>query len=308
MPCSKCNSDFNVLNWKLKCFECETNFCSKCLTKVYGNTYCDVCAILIIRPPIRDRLMELKSKDLQNYLNKNNVSTYGIVEKQELVELFYKKPMPATNQKSSKKFYNPLSGSLPNKLGQNLFQKYRSNAETTFNTRNWTNGGRSSEHFAPRQAPPPPPPPRPPPPQPSAPPADPIPEPSTNAGEGSQADSSPLQRLKLSDFHSPENLNDLSVKQLKELLNLNRVDYKGCVEKAELLERVNRLWQDCHMRKTDESNENFNELCKICMDAQLDCVLLECGHMATCIDCGKRLAECPICRQYVTRVVRTFKV
>lgn len=43
------------------------------------------------------------------------------------------------------------------------------------------------------------------------------------------------------------------------------------------------------------------------MDAPLECVLLECGHMATCIDCGKKLNECPICRQYVTRVVRTFK-
>lgn len=54
-------------------------------------------------------------------------------------------------------------------------------------------------------------------------------------------------------------------------------------------------------------NGNLDDCCKICMDAPLDCVLLECGHMATCVECGKQLAECPICRQYVTRVVRTFK-
>lgn len=43
------------------------------------------------------------------------------------------------------------------------------------------------------------------------------------------------------------------------------------------------------------------------MDAPLDCVLLECGHIASCVNCGKQLAECPICRQYVVRVVRIFK-
>lgn len=35
--------------------------------------------ILLKRPPDRNKLMELKSKDLQDYLNKNNVSTYGLV-------------------------------------------------------------------------------------------------------------------------------------------------------------------------------------------------------------------------------------
>jgi hypothetical protein len=34
------------------------------------------------------------------------------------------------------------------------------------------------------------------------------------------------------------------VKQLKEILMLNRVDFKGCCEKQELKERVGRLWQD----------------------------------------------------------------
>lgn len=39
-------------------------------------------------------------------------------------------------------------------------------------------------------------------------------------------------------------LEDLSVKQLKEILMLNRVDYKGCCEKNELIDRVYRLWID----------------------------------------------------------------
>ena len=39
-----------------------------------------------------------------------------------------------------------------------------------------------------------------------------------------------------------------------------------------------------------------DELCKICMDNPVDCVMLECGHMCTCTGCGKLMNECPICR------------
>lgn len=49
------------------------------------------------------------------------------------------------------------------------------------------------------------------------------------------------------------------------------------------------------------------ELCKICMDSAIDCVLLDCGHMVTCTKCGKQMNECPICRQYVVRAVHIFR-
>lgn len=45
-------------------------------------------------------------------------------------------------------------------------------------------------------------------------------------------------------FIFSEELEELSVKQLKEVLMLNRIDFKGCCEKTELLERVQRLWND----------------------------------------------------------------
>lgn len=101
------------------------------------------------------------------------------------------------------------------------------------------------------------------------------------------------------------------MKQLKEILMLNRVDFKGCCEKTELLERVQRLWNELHSvpgkSNKIESVESFevlsftqkntlfpaidklpsDDLCKICMDAPIECVILECGHMATCTGCGK---------------------
>ena len=55
------------------------------------------------------------------------------------------------------------------------------------------------------------------------------------------------------------------------------------------------------------ARNQHDSLCNICMDSLADCILLECGHMVTCTQCGKRLANCPICRQYISRVVRVFR-
>lgn len=110
----------------------------------------------------------------------------------------------------------------------------------------------------------------------------------------------------LNDFDTLEEVENLTVKQLKQILTLNRVDYKGCCEKQELFERVSRLWKNLKSCPAIEKLPT-DELCKICMDAPIECVILECGHMATCTNCGKVLSECPICRQYIVRVVRFFR-
>lgn len=126
--------------------------------------------------------------------------------------------------------------------------------------------------------------------------------------------------------NSSSELEDLTVKQLKEILMLNRVDFKGCCEKNELLDRVKRLWDElktcpgklnlssymsklymCFVLFLAVDKMPSNDLCKICMDAPIECVILECGHVATCTNCGKVLSECPICRQYIVRVVRLFR-
>ncbi|XP_077293418.1 E3 ubiquitin-protein ligase RNF34 isoform X2 [Arctopsyche grandis] len=114
-------------------------------------------------------------------------------------------------------------------------------------------------------------------------------------------------RINLDDLKEFSQIEGLNVKQLKELLILNRVDFKGCCERKELLERAERLWRESTKSREDLETTGNEELCKICMDAPMECVMLECGHIATCVQCGKRLNECPICRQYVVRVVRFFR-
>ena len=53
-------------------------------------------------------------------------------------------------------------------------------------------------------------------------------------------------RLNISDLPSVDDVERLNTRQLKELLQRNYVDYKGCVEKHELVSRVARLWHDHH--------------------------------------------------------------
>nr|XP_011313386.1 PREDICTED: uncharacterized protein LOC105272851 [Fopius arisanus] len=121
--------------------------------------------------------------------------------------------------------------------------------------------------------------------------------------------------IKIADIHVRSDLEYLNVKQLKDLLRKNRVDFRGCVERSELLDRASRLWdahkqsrQDCTTGDMNAAEDPYEEnLCRICWDSPIECVILECGHMACCLECGKQMNECPICRQYVVRVVRFFK-
>ncbi|KAK2701242.1 hypothetical protein QYM36_020098 [Artemia franciscana] len=112
--------------------------------------------------------------------------------------------------------------------------------------------------------------------------------------------------ITLSQIQTESQLFQLSVRQLREILTTNRVDYRGLIEKSELFEKVVRLWNEIRSAKGAD-NLPDEELCKICMNAPVNCVILECGHMVSCVECGRQLAECPICRQFVVRVVRTFK-
>jgi len=51
-------------------------------------------------------------------------------------------------------------------------------------------------------------------------------------------------KVQLSDIKEASELEYLSIKQLKNLLSTNRVDYKGCIERPDLLNKVTRLWQE----------------------------------------------------------------
>lgn len=115
----------------------------------------------------------------------------------------------------------------------------------------------------------------------------------------------------------------LSIKTIKKLLDDSCVSYVGVVEKKDLVDRLQKLIDNTKAERdmveteskkstpsASASNEDDN-LCKICCDASLNCVMLNCNHMSTCMDCGKLILEgsrmCPICREYVVRLLHVFR-
>jgi hypothetical protein len=57
------------------------------------------------------------------------------------------------------------------------------------------------------------------------------------------------RRFTLADIVSHQDINSLTVRQMKEILVNNYVDFRGCCERQELVDRVHRLWTDNERRK-----------------------------------------------------------
>ncbi|KAF9946913.1 hypothetical protein BGZ72_011021 [Mortierella alpina] len=120
----------------------------------------------------------------------------------------------------------------------------------------------------------------------------------------------------------------LSIKAIKALLDHSCVTYVGIIEKRDLVERLQKLidntkaeqemLQEQEAKSTPATGKSSpgntsedDNLCKICCDAALNCVMLNCNHMSTCMDCGKLIMEgsrmCPICREYVVKLLHVFR-
>lgn len=56
-------------------------------------------------------------------------------------------------------------------------------------------------------------------------------------------DAGTISKISLTEIETENEVDTLTVKQLKILLTHNLVDYKGCKEKHELISKVKMLWQ-----------------------------------------------------------------
>jgi len=112
----------------------------------------------------------------------------------------------------------------------------------------------------------------------------------------------------------------LSIKVIKSLLDNNFVSYAGIIEKQDLVNQLQRLMvsikteqerihneQEAAKKQSEQSSAipstpsktppngsganggssttaDDDHLCKVCFEASLNCVMLNCGHMSTCMD------------------------
>lgn len=61
-------------------------------------------------------------------------------------------------------------------------------------------------------------------------------------------------------------------------------------------------------QRSASSNElDVRACCKVCYDAPINTVFVDCGHMATCLECSNQLESCPICRTRINQVVQTYQ-
>ncbi|KAK2582647.1 hypothetical protein KPH14_004926 [Odynerus spinipes] len=303
MACEACKTKFNLFKRRKQCMGCLGYFCSKCLIKCIDKTFnCENCGMLARRPLIRSQIMQMHSRYLRQYLIAQKISIKGCVEKEDLVNLLLIYANGSADHLVEER--NPL-------LRPHTFTEEPAQTSSTSSTLNEmpmqfeshtnTINGDGNEHIQLQ--------------------SECVtvtnieieevsaddcslnngPEPVvTEQEEDSETlDIQPKAMftekpvwsdfVELSDISELSQLEHLSVKQLKKLLITNHVDFKGCIERCELLDRVTRLWKEHNQARADIDNMDKDDICKICWDAPIECVILECGHMACCINCGKRI-------------------
>merc|ERR1711962_762649 len=117
----------------------------------------------------------------------------------------------------------------------------------------------------------------------------------------------------LADIKTEDDLLKLSKRQMKEVLGMSGVEVREDTNQEELQGLLKQLWLHGERNpslvpmKYTEQDDDWSK-CKVCMDADIDSVILDCGHLVSCNQCGKKLNECPICRQHVAEVLQVVPV
>ncbi|XP_012721763.2 E3 ubiquitin-protein ligase RNF34 isoform X3 [Fundulus heteroclitus] len=313
LVCRACGQAFSVFRRKYVCCDCKKNFCSFCSVVQENLRICATCHLLKATAFHRARLMRLRVRDLRQYLRLRNISTDTCREKEDLVDLVLghrdveaveedeeeEEDDDEEEEEDEEEAGDPNTASL-------LSRSHRTPTPPSTQPASELSAASPEESHSRSESP-----------DGNQDSGDITPVPLLNSDSSEQTPQTSPQtrdgaRASLSDISSARDIKGLSVRQLKEILARNFVNYSGCCEKWELVERVSRLY-----REKEKNSKSYGEkcpltlqddnLCRICMDAVIDCVLLECGHLVTCTSCGKRMNQCPICRQYVVRAVHVFK-
>lgn len=238
---------------------------------------CGKCSLISSPIVSYEQLMNIETKYLRLYLLNRRVSILGFNEKKDLALLIL-------NYNCVNEQNNPLNINISERVqrinSDSLNETSAQNSTSINSTQNENGTGN---------------------------PIEPISNLSTNVEESNDPipsrttttssiqDTSALRKhASLSDLNSIDDIECLSIRQIKEMLAFNFVDYRDCVEKKDLVERLKRLYNSVSENKPnlneqnneivnpakenkDNSASNESIICKICMDSAIDCVLLNCG-------------------------------
>ena len=59
----------------------------------------------------------------------------------------------------------------------------------------------------------------------------------------------------------------------------------------------------------DNGPEGGSDICTICCDKQINCIMVPCGHFAICLDCAAKLRgkPCIMCRRHVDKFQPVYR-
>nr|XP_058904641.1 E3 ubiquitin-protein ligase rififylin isoform X3 [Kogia breviceps] len=235
--CKACGAHFASMARKQTCLDCKKNFCMACSSQVgSGPRLCLLCQRFRATAFQREELMKMKVKDLRDYLSLHDISTEMCREKEELVFLVLGQ-QPVISQEG--RTHAPsLSPDSPEQQAF-LTQPHTSTVPPTSpglpssppaqaRDRQQANGHVSQDQEEPVYL------------------ESTARAPAEDETQSVDSEDSfvPGRRASLSDLTDLEDIEGLTVRQLKEILARNFVNYKGCCEKWELMERVTRLYKD----------------------------------------------------------------
>ena len=100
-------------------------------------------------------------------------------------------------------------------------------------------------------------------------------------------------KASLSDLTSLDDIEKLNNKRIKQILASNFVHYKTTSDRGELVSKLKNLFLANEDNKRIDTKQMLNsyishssnstqDVCKICMEYVIDCVLVDCGHMVVC--------------------------
>ena len=82
---------------------------------------------------------------------------------------------------------------------------------------------------------------------------------------------------------------------------------------------MEQLMKKYEKLKVEKQDLEEARLCKICMEAEICCVFIPCGHQITCEGCAKTLSirtfrnalngelkKCPVCREQISQHIKTY--
>uniref|UniRef100_A0A3B3WP31 Ring finger protein 34b n=1 Tax=Poecilia mexicana TaxID=48701 RepID=A0A3B3WP31_9TELE len=212
------------------CCDCKKSFCSLCTEVLESLRICATCHLLKATAFHRPRLMRLPVRDLRQYLLLRSISTDTCREKEDLVDLVLCHRAFEVEDPNTASLLSHIHRTLADSIAPPASELSAATLEESLSRSESPETNQDSDETTPVSL--------------------------LNLDSSEQTPqmihifilTSPQTRhgagASVSDISSVRDIKGLSVRQLKEILARNFVNYSGCCEKWELVERVNRLYRE----------------------------------------------------------------